>query len=628
MEWTAKWQNRKKNIAHYVNQIIELCYSQAGVSPSIKPGLPHLPSVSLTQVEYAHLMFHHIFTRACQCVKDTFNRFSTSDKITKIVNKIWHYCVQNCKYRPKDCSRSNLRDSSTGKQVSLKTLQTYRSAFEMAVNGHVCGFGSLELSILRRIVEWNGKWFCDTWNQNLVEWLIQNCHEIIILIDNTESMHEFNDDTPCLRTWLNMVDVNAYWFANANTFMGLKYEGQNKNSKGDLQASGNVVVDTLLTNHVAKKRLIKDIFAQAMTCPEIPLGQKLGSGITQVIKNAKHAVSPLKKLLTYECQLQTYEIEWVTSSDYANPFVIHSVPKKILPSAWINLINYNNNNALHLSKAAKKASKTMLQMDFILNQIIMPQPNLDLISITKQLQLALANDIVSISELVGISTFYRTWTDSVIKSGDTVYVRHSNEPDQMLRINHLYKVNGLNNFADKFNVQLNPNFTNNWNCIILVAVDKLKYPNENRFNYQKYEFHESPSLYLSNSKTVINVEWIVQQCYVAHDHILPSKQDQMGMNQCISEWPINEECNFPVYRNESLLINIDENRLPYCGVGWCCQEHLKVNCNPCIQDDLVNNGCILYECQEELWPYYKVYTIYQGYIPRLCNARTINELGW
>ena len=630
LEWTTKWNNRQKNIAYYVNQIIELCYSQAGISPSIKPGLPHLPSVSLTQVEYAHLMFHHIFTRACQSVKDTFNRFNTNDKIEKIINKIWYYCVQKCKHRAKDCSRSNLRDSSEGKQVSLKTLQTYRSAFEMAVNGHVCGFGSLELSILRRIIEWNGKWFCDTWNENLVEWLIENCHEIIIQIDNTDSMTHFNDRTPCLRTWLNMIDVNAYWFSNANTFMGLKYEGQNKHSKGDLQASGNVVVDTLLVNHTAKKRLIKDMFAQAMTCPEIPLGQKLGRGITKIIKNAKHAVSPLQKLLTYECHLQSDEIQWVPSSDFINPFIIHSVPKKIQPSAWINLINYNNNNALRFSEAGKKAAKTMWQMTFILNQILMFQPNFDLTTISKQLQMALANNIVSISELVGISTFYRTWSDSVIKTGDTVYTRHSNYDDQIVRINHLYKINGLNEFADKFNLQMNPNFTNHWECIIIAVANrwKLKYPNQNGFNYQQYSFHDSPSLYLSNCTKVINVEWIVQQCYVAHDHILPSKADQIGMNKTISEWPINDNCNFPVCRNESLLIDIDDNKLPYCGVGWCCKQHLKVNCNPCIQDDLTNNGCILYECKQELWPYYKVYTIYQGYIPRLFNARTINELGW
>ena len=120
-------------------------YSQAGISPTIKPGIPFLPTISLTQVEYAHLMFHHIFTRACKSVKESFEHFASNEQIQNILQQIWIYCTQKCTYRPKHCSKSNLRDSSEGKLVTLKTIHTYRSAFELAVHGQVFGFDTLAM---------------------------------------------------------------------------------------------------------------------------------------------------------------------------------------------------------------------------------------------------------------------------------------------------------------------------------------------------------------------------------------------------------------------------------------------------------------------------------------------------
>ena len=118
--------------------------------------------------------------------------------------------------------------------------------------------------------------------------------------------------------------------------------------------------------------------------------------------------------------------------------------------------------------------------------------------------------------LVGISTFYRIWTDSVIKNDDTVWIRQPNSDDALVRIKQLIKLNGLHNFANQFHLIFNDDFTSHFDCIILAVTDKWKLKNNhnNLFNYEKYSIHETPCIFLSNDKMIVNVDWIVQQCYI------------------------------------------------------------------------------------------------------------------
>ena len=73
---------------------------------------------------------------------------------------------------------------------------------------------------------------------------------------------------------------------------------------------------------------------------------------------------------------------------------------------------------------------------------------------------------------------------------------------------------------------------------------------------------------------------------------------------------------------------LQNDELPYCGVGWICYTHDQLNCEECLLNASYNNGRIVYDCKQDDYPFFKAFTVYQGYIPRLFNARTINELGW
>ena len=633
LDQTTTWSTKRKEISYYVNKLIRTMYSQAGVSPTIKPGISHLPNVTITSVEYAHNMFHHIFTRTCNGVKQSFPNFN-NETIHSILSQLWNVCCVSCIYRPADCCKSNLRDCSKTTQVSLKTIHTYRSAFELAVNGDVLGFGTMELSMLRRLVEWNGKWFCDTWNDDMIDWLIEEAHQIAILLNQSSLMPDFNDDTPCLRTWLTLVDICLFWFENAMVFLGLKFERGNKITKIKMLSSWNVNVDILLKNLVTQTRLLKDIFAQALACTNNsnPFGQ-LGWGLREIISELKTSVSPLKKLLLYECKIDTHEIQFVNKSDFHNKSILHSVPKFISTRAWTNLINFLESRAIKLTKREGKiASQLWYWFKFIIKAMFIASNDSNPQDIQSELLRSCKCGDIKFYSLVGISTFYRTWTDSVIKNNDTVFVRKSNHPDDLLRIKKIVKINGLDQFANQFNLQLNPNFTSNWNCVIIGLCDRWKSVNNDArgFNLELYSIHDTPSIFLSNEKCVINVEWIVQQCYVSHDHIIPSKLDLIGLVRSVNQWPNSDQNNWPNVTNPNLIdeTNLDGDELPYCGVGWKCIIHNQLNCIDCLNDIMMHKGKIVYDCKQDDWFYFKAFTIYQGYIPRLFNARTINELGW
>ena len=633
LDSTTTWSTKRKEISYYVNKLIRTMYSQAGVSPTIKPGISHLPNVTITNVEYAHNMFHHIWTRTCNGVKQSFANFN-NETIHSILCQLWNVCCISCIYRPADCCKSNLRDCSKTTQVSLKTIHTYRSAFELSVNGDILGFGTMELSLLRRLVEWNGKWFCDTWNDDMIDWLIEEAHQIAITLNQSDLMPDFNDDTPCLRTWLTLVDICLFWFENAMVFVGLKFERGNKLTKIKMLTSWNVNVDILLKNLVTHTRLVKDIFAQALACTNNsnPFG-RLGWGLREIISDLKTSVSPLKKLLMYECKIQSDEIELINDSDFHNKSILHSVPKLVTTRAWTNLINFLETHASKLTKKeGKLACKLWYWFKFIVKAMFIARNCDEARDIQSELLRSCKCGDVKFYLLVGISTFYRTWTDSVIKKNDTVFVRQSNHEDDLLRIDQIVKINGLESFANRFDYNLNPNFTTHWSCIIAGFCNqwKLEHDNNHGFNYELYSIHNTPTILLSNDKRVINVEWIVQQCYMSHDHIIPCKQDLIGVQRAVSNWPSNNESNWPNVPNPNLIdvTNVDIDELPYCGIGWKCSSHNQLNCAGCLNDIMMNKGQIIYDCKQDDWSYFKAFTIYQGYIPRLFNARTINELGW
>ena len=687
LEHANLWSRKKKNLSYYVNELIKLMYSQAGISPTIKPGLNQLPTLTLTQTEYSHLFLNHILPRASECVVNSFHSYSSNETIQQLLYKSFAK-VTDSSFRPSDCAKSNLRDCSENTQAALKSLHTYRSAFELAVHGQTLGFGTLQLSFLQRFIEWNGKFLCDTLDDTLVNHLINEAHKISILVHESPLMTAFTESTPCLRTWLNMVDFCLYWCQNANVFNGLHFESGNKITKNDLEHGSNVPADVKLKNHTTRNRMLKDINAQAMNAhcntniynqrvddvPYLNDGDDnddddnqhihqininmhngnvihdnqnqhdddddykhgLGSGIYTVLNNLTKSVLPIKKLFMYQCQLEADGIRFIkkTKSNYKYPFILHSVPRVVLPRAWTNMINYSNGILFKLSVEGIKAYLISKWFKLLIKCVIISQSTQDQDwQIVQKFIEALRQEVVQLFVLKGISTYYRAWNDSVIRKNDTIYTRHENEPDGLYLVELLLKIDGLHQFAQDERYTLNQSFEDSYESIIIACClewhPRDSGNNENQFNYETFDFHSVPVIQLSQIKKIVNVKNIVQQCYVAHDHVIPCLEDQRGVNNMINAWSMDDDdCNWVMNRNIHLQEN-ENHILSYCGVGWKCRDHDTVNCNECLnRGNHCNKGDIVYDCVEEEYPYFKAFTIYQGYVNRFFNCRCINELGW
>ena len=108
LEHANLWSRKRKNLSYYVNELIKLMYSQAGISPTIKPGLNELPTLTLTQTEYSHLFLNHILPRASQCVVNSFHAYSSNETIQQLLHKAFA-TVNDSSFRPTDCAKSHLR---------------------------------------------------------------------------------------------------------------------------------------------------------------------------------------------------------------------------------------------------------------------------------------------------------------------------------------------------------------------------------------------------------------------------------------------------------------------------------------------------------------------------------------
>ena len=241
----------------------------------------------------------------------------------------------------------------------------------------------------------------------------------------------------------------------------------------------------------------------------------------------------------------------------------------------------------------------------------------------------LVNDLcqnrIQFSAHRGINTFYREWNDSHSRENDSVWIRQPS-CDVLLRIGTFVMITGLHQSSLKD--ILNDHFTvMSWNKILL-CVGKLwvnKETNSANINLEKNGIEDVPVIFESDRQACFSVEWIVQKIYISHDHITASKHDHYALRSIHNAWP--NQSNFGMNRNHDIADRVtDPSQLTWCGYGWVCSEKPPiVNCGKCIFDEKHGGGTTISECKQQVWPYFKPYSIFQGYIPRLFSCRSCNE---
>ena len=618
-------------VGHYVTDVLQHLFRQAGISPTRKPGLPYINCLSLTHVEFAHNVFNHILPRMCAAIKESFYHW-TNPTNQDILEDVWKR-LTNCKYRPSGNNKSNLRNSTEGTKVTLKSVVIYRSAFELAINGQALGFRFDELFILQQMITWIGCWFCDTNDDVRIRQLINQCFNICMQVANVQTLVDKFAKSSALRNWRNLMSVCVYWVDQLQLYFGLMYEGVNKMTKNKLPTSASNNQTTMIQQHVAKNRYIKDMQFQAMGYRKV---DGLGHGIQQIVKQDKKHSSLIQKSMYYEIVPSSQDIAIINNHDHWNNFIYFTKPRHITNKKWKSHLNHKNSNSNKYPKYLTQLglpiiSKLLLQW---LHCVVADEMYSHLIAQMYHLLMqCLIDQSIHVYNIKAVSTFYRSFQDSVCRATDMIWLRDDNQ-DSILSINRIIRIKGFDTIKTdpKFANIWNENWTTHWDDIIMLGghIWRLEPGTSTNINLELYSLNNTPTIINTNTVRCFSVEFIVQQLYIQHHHIIPTKEDQNVLHESVRMWPHGDSSHWPDSRNVDIASSCDGSQLPYCGVGWFCgnENHRQANCTQCDQIRYAMRSKLKSQCREDLHPVYRPYSIYQGFIPRLFGCKRINELGW
>lgn len=629
-----------KSVGVYVNEAIQNVLRAAGVSPNFKPELQFLPTLSLIKVEFAHMMFHHVIPSVCLCVKQSFSAWNNKGA-RHILDNAWNALVR-CKWRPTLSESTTLKNSNSGTAVQLKSVRVYQTAWELCINAEYFGFACAESTILRRIMQWVGLFFCSKLNCKLVDELTTECHQICIDIEMIESLRIEFVSKSSLRLWRNLMDICFYWIDLPNHYFGLMYESKHKyKSKFYLTKSKTNIY------HTQKTRLLKDLTFQAAGYKPHDFNG-LGYGIREIwINNTKNnrMTDSIHKLDTYHIdeEKEIINIDCINNDIFNSPFIGCLSEKPIKPQTWraaynrCNKIGHRNNWLTNmndikyddLTKNLKRSNILPLlhSYDTIIKSILDINDIDDhtLNNYKQRFMNDLMSGFVTISQYNGICTFYREWNDSNIRNNDCCWFRQPTlNNDGMFSVNQIFKIHGMHHssLTDKLNCNFSKYNMNN----MLIINGNLWYNFQNKsyhLNFENFDINNVPIVKRSNNQICISAEWIVQKLYMAHDHLMPSIKDQVGILKTQTKWVSPDQNHLP----QNKIRPMNEIDMDWCGYGWqCLCSKPKMNCTECLRTGAHAGGIIVNKCQESIWPVYRAYSIHQGFLPRLFSMKSINEL--
>lgn len=197
---------------------------------------------------------------------------------------------------------------------------------------------------------------------------------------------------------------------------------------------------------------------------------------------------------------------------------------------------------------------------------------------------------ISIHRVRGFSTLYYNYMDSFFTNGDIAWGIDDNNQHFQHKIDTIWKIqfDSLTYMKDFINNDIIVSF----GSPVVDTVNNISV-NMETFNSESTKFQILPNIY-----HVTNVKNFIQKLYVSHDHNCMTKNDhQILNNQITDKWPYIDTNWIPDHR----IFN-----QKYCGFYFT--NTIKTDC--CIHEN----------------PILKLYSVYQGFIPRLFSTRRISDL--
>lgn len=217
----------------------------------------------MAEVETGHLLFGHLLSVITEQCKITMpgNQNKTNPFWSRNYSLLWNATVQNSIYRPSACIKTNVPLSSMRDDLKMKEIHVYCYAFELAVHGQLFGVNPDHLLVLRKCVQWIGKYFSDTVDDQCIKWMRQEFCQIVQMIQQKNGLADLQcrfQGAQTLRNWRQLIYMNLKFDSRGAQGFGLKFESSHLKYLTRLLHNQNYKQQTMLLNVCKMRRTLKN----------------------------------------------------------------------------------------------------------------------------------------------------------------------------------------------------------------------------------------------------------------------------------------------------------------------------------------------------------------------------------
>ena len=619
----------KKQLANYLENKVELIRRKAGSSLSGLGLLYKLPSANLNGPETTHLIISGLLSVVAVVTQYSLPGWRVHKSMSSYYNRIFKNLSKSKYYGTSLIHSTYLGAATTSGLKTSKAINTFTSVLHLALFGSILGVDPNKLKILQKLVRWFGVYYSPLLGKSRMQWLVNECDQICEMIENDAEMNDIFLQKQTIPVWRNLVHLKMYWDPIANDYDGMAFEMGNKKSRFHNIHYVSQRKNEIIIKYSNNERCIKDFEFDLLS--DAP---SLGTGFRQLFEEDTEYNWRIHKLLKYRFNPLDESFE-INLNHENGPFIsrhIKLMKVSAIPAIyWEKLceaIGHDGNTTPAISRRMRrsKVRECYNQIEDLIDYLFISNDDNEAEQIRTRFIQCLQNGTIQISSTNGFGLLWREFNDSVLRcdhlNQDMVWgkSRRRHIENFVMHLTGIWIIEGIYN--DNFlsaridaSGPLHPE-----SCMICVGEKWKTRDNADNLNYTSHSIESSPVVEATEEVFCCDVNEIISKMFIVHDHIAPTKHDMRMMYHAIEEFPPIEAL-FLKHENEEWEVP-DGICKYWCGwaIQCMCPER-RVNCQRCSCDP----GRIIISCVEDLWPFYRLYSIFQGCIWRYLSATHNSE---
>lgn len=604
----------------FVASHINTFYKQLSLNPTC---WKHINMVSQVMIEFSHLIFGHLIPIVSGAILES-NSLYNHDNFKIMISQAWNAITQNC-YLPAGARKHNLKiaQKRNKKQLALKAVNMYSFNFELGVHGKCLGFSHVLCDLLRDINEWIGVTMSDTVDSVSIRRLQKDCLSLISRIYKIKPLLEKFENGQTLTLWRNLVFICWWWFDIPSHYLALRFENANKRELFELHSGQNWRNDSILFSAGQRNRLLKnaDFFHMGMEIPGEP--RRYGSQIRGNMTDDILFDNQMKQVIQ---QYKLLENEDIWKEHLDNGGILVKLQPAITTLEWtcaLNKKNINSNFGLNQRETENKyLDKFFSHMHEFIEYILIDNHDTSIEECVTEFKNKLKGEeaCIQVSRIRSAATIYYTYMDSRFNNENVLWMLEQSN-HYIHQIESMWQICGLESL--KFVNEIDTNKLQNINKVWVSFGFEWETANGETCDLRQYRTANLPSFKPTRNKQVLSLRSTIMPLYVAHDHVTPCKSDYNVMAS-IFKRTFPKDTQFEDFRGNKHA-DFDETLegIEYCGLHYFCTAHKSDLMHECTSSrgGFTESGCCV-----DRQPYYKVYSIYQGFIPRLFATKALTDL--